>query len=340
MSRFAQFAPDERGVFIQEAAERLNVLPVIIEKDYWVAWILGRVFGNEAMAPHLVFKGGTSLSKVFGAIQRFSEDIDLSVSPVLLGFSESELDDAPSVSKRRKLFGKLQSACAEVVADRFLPELEKTLREQLGVRTDGRDWLSYHIDQTTDSPILLFEYPSTLTHGGGYIQPTVKLEFGSLTDQRPTGTHSVKPLLADAFSTFAEDCEEVVALEVERTFWEKATILHAEYHRPLDQPVRDRFARHYSDLAALCQHPAKLAALHRLDLLERVAKFKARFFASSWANYKMAKPGSLKLSPPIEREVELERDYSKMEPMFIVSPPTFTEVLRVLGLAEQEINAS
>ena len=80
-------------------------------------------------------------------------------------------------------------------------------------------------------------------------------------------------------------------MEVERTFWEKATILHAEHYRPANQSIRERFARHYADLAALWEHPARAAALARLDLLERVVKHKSRFFASSWANYEAAKPG-------------------------------------------------
>ncbi len=190
----------------------------------------------------------------------------------------------------------------------------------------------------TDSPVLLFEYPATTRVVAGYVQPTVKLEFGSLTDQRPTGTHAVEPLLADVIPEFAEDREEVVALEVERTFWEKATILHAEFHRPTEQPIRDRFARHYADLAALWRHAARNAALGRLDLLERVATFKARFFGSRWADYETARPGSLKLCPPAAREAELARDYEKMAPMFLAPPPAFAEILRVLRDAEREIN--
>jgi predicted nucleotidyltransferase component of viral defense system len=93
VSRLAERTREERGVFIQEAAARLGILQVIIEKDYWVCWLLGKIFADPRWEPHLVFKGGTSLSKVFNAIQRFSEDIDLSVSPVLLGHPENDLDD-------------------------------------------------------------------------------------------------------------------------------------------------------------------------------------------------------------------------------------------------------
>src|SRR5262249_11815482 len=143
MSRFAELSDEERGPFIEEAAARLGVLPLIVEKDFWVCWVLGRIFGNPAVGPHTVFKGGTSLSKVFGAIRRFSEDIDLAVAPAALGFKESSLDDAPSNSRRHKLFDELQEACAELVAGPFRAELEKGLRERLGTRADGRDWLTY-----------------------------------------------------------------------------------------------------------------------------------------------------------------------------------------------------
>ena len=102
MTPFSNLPRAERALVINEAAGRLGLVPLIVEKDFWVCWTLARIFEVEAMAPHVVFKGGTSLSKVFGAIQRFSEDIDLAVSPQALGFTAAELDEAPSASQRRK----------------------------------------------------------------------------------------------------------------------------------------------------------------------------------------------------------------------------------------------
>ena len=112
----------------------------------------------------------------------------------------------------------------------------------------------------------------------------------------------MEPLLADVIPEFAEDREEVVVLEVERTFWEKATILHAEFHRPTEQPIRDRFARHYADLAS--SGGMRPGTRHSEDWTcwERVATFKPRFFGSRWADYETARPGSLKLCPPAARE--------------------------------------
>jgi hypothetical protein len=169
----------------------------------------------------------------------------------------------------------------------------------------------------------------------------VKIEFGSLTDQRPKGRHPIVPLVAKlAADGFDDLSTEVVALEIERTFWEKATILHAEYHRPAAQPFRDRYARHYTDFAALWKHPAALPARTRRDLLERVRIHKSRFFGSSWANYAAACPGSLRLVPPESRLAELRRDCQAMEPMFMSTPPEFDEVVATLLEAEQILNSS
>jgi hypothetical protein len=167
------------------------------------------------------------------------------------------------------------------------------------------------------------------------------MEFGSLTDQRPTGTHAITPFVAElAPDVFDDFRAEVVALEIERTFWEKATILHAEYHRPAAQAMRDRFARHYADFAALWKHPGGRAAAARLDLLARVRIHKARFFASSWANYDTAVPGTLRFTPPDARLAELRRDYAAMEPMFLSPPPHFDEVIAALLAAEATINST
>jgi hypothetical protein len=339
MPLFAELDPDRRLRAIEAGAARLGVHSLILEKDFWVCWALGRMFGSPALAKDIVFKGGTTLSKVFGVIHRFSEDIDLSVSPATLGFDESSLDLEASKSRRAKRFGDLQASCASFVAQHFQPLLEKLILAGIGNRPGRRAWLEYQEDARTHSPVLRFEYPSVLPASAGYIEPSVKFEFGSLTDQRPTGTHHVMPLLADVIPGLESEKHAVVALEVERTFWEKATILHAEYHRPQNKAMPDRFARHYSDFVDLWRHPSRDAALGRLDLLDRVAMFKSRFFASGWANYVTATSKSLRLRPPREREAELERDYRKMEPMFFAPPRPFSEILDALSEAEHSIHS-
>jgi hypothetical protein len=285
---FARIPAEERALYWRNYSNRTGVPEFIVEKDFWVCWLLGRIFATPQLGAECVFKGGTSLSKVFHAINRFSEDIDFGLTPASLGWNEADLDDAPSTSQRQKRAKQLQADCAAAVEKRFLPELEAVVVACLGPCPGTGLWLRYELDAASQSPVILFPYPRAVPPGA-YIAPLVKIEFGSLTDQRPIGTHTITPLVAElASEAYGDFRAEVVALELERSFWEKATILHAEYHRPAAQPMRDRFARHYADFAALWKHPGGQTAAARLDLLERVRLHKSRFFASNWALVSMA----------------------------------------------------
>lgn len=329
----------EQTLIIRETASRRGVLPVMVEKDFWVSWTLAVLFAHPEFREQLVFKGGTSLSKVFGVIERFSEDIDLSVSPEFVGISEESVERAESRNKRTERMRELEAACIKRVRDRFVPELERIAREALGKRRGGAAWMEFQIDANTHSPVVLFHYPSNEATGFEYLGRLVKMEFGSLTDQRPVGTHALRPWVADEFPSHLEDFRcEVVALELERTFWEKATILHAEYHRDPAQVMRDRFSRHYSDVAALGRSAVADGALARDDLRQRVTDWKSRFFAANWARYDLAKPGTFRLVPPESRRAELERDYRAMRDMFLVEPPPFEQLLDSLGGLEKRIN--
>jgi hypothetical protein len=165
------------------------------------------------------------------------------------------------------------------------------------------------------------------------------MEFGSLTDQRPVGTHAVRPWVAEEFPGQLSDFRcELVALELERTFWEKATILHSEHHRDREKPIRERLSRHYSDMAALAGHAVVEQALADGGLLRRVADWKARFFAATWARYDLASRGTFRLGPPKFRLPELERDYHAMRDMFITAPPSFENVLATVRELEDRIN--
>lgn len=194
-------------------------------------------------------------------------------------------------------------------------------------------------DPQTKSPVILFHYPSSLPTGLAYIKRSVKLEFGSLTDQKPTGRYPIRPWIAEVFPAAFLDWKcEVIALEIERTFWEKATILHAEYHRPLDKPMRDRFSRHYADTAALANHPEAIKAIDRHDLRDRVVSWKNLFFRDSWANYTEAKPGTFRLIPKAERLSELRCDYRLMRDMYLIEPINFDDILSILSELEHRIN--
>lgn len=329
---FLALPEDERRLYFEQAAVRRNLSPVILEKDFWVCWLLGILFESE-FAGSLVFKGGTSLSKVFGVIDRFSEDIDLSLSPTFLNLPEA----GTSRNQANKWMTKAEAACGVAVQNQIAPALEAAVAGILGKR--DRAWFEFLTDPGTHSPVLLFHYPSNQSAGFEYLKRAVKLEFGSLTDQQPVGRHPVRPWVAEELPAAFPDWKcEVVALEVERSFWEKATILHTEYHRPADKPTPDRFSRHYADTAALAKHPTASNAVDQHELRRRVVQWKRQFFGTSWANYDQAKPGTFRLVPPPERRPALRRDYQTMRDMYLSEPAGFDDILSILSELEARIN--
>ncbi|MGO9115238.1 MAG: nucleotidyl transferase AbiEii/AbiGii toxin family protein [Thermoguttaceae bacterium] len=329
---FLALPADERNLYIEQAATRRNLSPVIMEKDFWVCWLLGLLFESE-FAPSLVFKGGTSLSKVFGVIERFSEDIDLSLSPEFLKLPVA----GTSRNQAAKWMKNAEAVCGSAVQHRIAPAMEAAAASVLG--KSERTWFEFVTDPVTNSPVLLFHYPSSQPSGFDYLKRSVKLEFGSLTDQQPTGRHPVRPWLADILPDAFKDWQcKVVALEVERSFWEKATILHTEYHRPVDKPTPDRCSRHYADTAALSKHPVASQAIKQHELRERVVGWKSQFFGSAWANYAQARPGTFRLVPPTERLPAIKRDYQAMRDMYLSEPASIDDVLGILADMENRIN--
>lgn len=329
---FIKLPSDERRLYIEQAAIQRNIDPVIIEKDFFVCWLLSILFKSQ-FADRLVFKGGTSLSKIFGAINRFSEDIDLSLSPTFLGLPES----AANRSQAEKWWKKAEEACEVAVQTQIISMLEAAALDVLGKNEQAR--FEFLKDPQTRSPVVLFHYPSSLPTGFAYIKRSVKLEFGSLTDQQPTGRYPIRPWIAEIFPLAFPDWQcEVTALEIARTFWEKATILHAEYHRPIGKPMRDRFSRHYADTAALANHSEAIKAIDQHDLRDRVVAWKNLFFRDAASNYAQAKPGTFRLVPRSERLPELQRDYQLMRDMYLNEPVSFDEIMSALVNLEHRIN--
>ena len=340
MFDFARLPQTERDLYFEQVADHRDLSKRIVEKDFWVCFTLRLVFSIPELSGKFVFKGGTSLSKVFGIIDRFSEDVDLSVDPEWLGVGgENRPDAAPSRSQFDKRWKKLNVACASAVDENVRPPLEEAIRSALGTHAEGGSYLAFKLDEQTQSPILTFSYPTTESDSAGYVHPQVKLELGSLTDQRPIGEHSVTSWVAEEFpDAFAEPSCRVVALEADRTFWEKVTILHTEYHRPAEKPMRIRHSRDCYDVCRMAAHPVGQRAMADLALLARVVHHKRTYFQSSWASYDTAKPGSLHIVPPDHRLGALRTDYQQMQEMFTKPPPSFEEILDQLRKVERAVN--
>jgi hypothetical protein len=325
----------DRADLFAETAERRDLSEAVVEKDFWVCWTLKQLFAIDSLRDRLLFKGGTSLSKINHAINRFSEDIDLAVDYVALGFTgdRDPRREGLSKSKRVAILAEMMTACQQYIGSEFLEVLRVRCEEILG---NGEDWTLAVSEQ--DRNIVRFQYPSAAPTLD-YIKPQVILELGTHAEFVPRDRFTVRAFAAEEFpALFAEPDVAVTSLLAKRTFWEKATILHAEFHRPAAKALPDRYSRHYYDLAMLAQSPVRAEALADLALLDQVVRHKETFYPSGWARYDLARVGSLRLVPPDERRVALERDYRSMSVMIFGEPPTFDSIIETLAALEKQIN--
>lgn len=338
MDAFAQLPASERRIYFEQTAARLGVSPQIIEKDFWVCWTLKQLFALPDIGPNLIFKGGTSLSKVFKIIERFSEDIDISIERGFLGFGgDNEPEAGGSNKEKQRRIEALKAACQRKIEGDLLPALTKVIQSNT---LHAEKWRLRPDDSDPDGQTLLFEYPQTSLPGtAGYLRQAVKIEMGARADHWPCETKPITPYVAEEFpKAFQGSSCTVKVLSAERTFWEKATILHAEYYRPSDKAMPDRFSRHYCDFYELIKKGVAKRAETQLELLARVAQHKSLFFKSSWARYGEATRGTLRIIPPEQRLNPLREDYRRMQEMFFGTPPEFNAMINALRQWESDFN--
>ncbi len=342
MDKIASQLQEERNALFGESANRREVLSQIIEKDFWVCWTLGKLFALPEISPHLIFKGGTSLSKIYGVIQRFSEDIDVSINRQYLGF-EGELDplNITGTNKRKIAVEEIKEACKLKVQGHLFGQLQESFSENLGA--DG--W-SLFVDETdVDGQTLLFTFPqassSSDTQGLRYIKPIIRIELGARAEHQPYEMRKIRSYAAEDFPDLFSNPEcEIKVLAAERTFWEKATILHDQYHRSETDKTAERVSRHYYDLFKLAKTEIAERAIKDKDLLKNVVENKKIFFTRAAAQYDEALTGYLHLSPKEERLSALKADYERMAEMFFSEPPKMAEILNELAKLEERINSN
>lgn len=337
MSEIHLLPQNERELFFRAAIDTKDMPYEVIEKDYWVVWVLKRLFSLEKMKPYLTFKGGTSLSKVYGLIDRFSEDIDLSIEREFFGFGEPHNpENAPSKKKQNAIIDNLSKACSNYVQTEMLASLKETFAAELRT-TDG--WQIFSDPEDPDAQSLLFEYPSNSSKTG-YIRPLVKIEIGARSEHWPVSEHKIESYVKEVLKEKINEPDTVIrVLNAERTFWEKATILHQYAHLPEDKKLPPRISRHYYDFFRLLSSEIKKKALIDTTLLERVAIHKSIYFASSWASYGTARKKTLKLLPSVRISKELERDYTLMKAMFFREVPNWESILNTIEQFENEFNS-
>ena len=331
MRKIALFPDQDRSDLFRNTADKMGLSDAIVEKDFWVCFTLDFLFHRSAWIDAITFKGGTSLSKAYHLINRFSEDIDLILDWRVLGYGLMEPWEARSNTKQ-DAFNKEANRRAEVfLAQTFLPAVKDALFEEIGreaqITIEDRD------PQT-----VIFAYPRIFSNSSTL--QVIRLEIGALAAWTPAKQAVITPYAADYYpQVFEQPGTSVLTVTPERTFWEKATILHQEANRPerLDMPLR--YSRHYYDLYRMAHSSVKETALNQPDLLQKVVDFKMKFYPRSWAQYPDAKPGTLRLTPPDYRLPALESDYESMKGMLFGDIPSFEAVMDAVRQLENEINA-
>lgn len=339
MDRFLSLSQDDRRQAFEQAALARGLASISIEKDFWVCLTLRELFALPEYGEHLTFKGGTSLSKAWGLIDRFSEDIDLTLERDYLGFgAEKGPEQAASRKERQRRLKALRDACRVCIAEKIQPALAKRFAQ---IIADEEQWTLLDDDDDPDGQTLLFAYPRFGTPKTvRYLRDQVKLEFGARSDPWPVETRTVTPIVAEEFpALFSAPESSVRALLPERTFWEKVLLVHEETFRPPEKPRPRGMARHYYDVWRLIEKGVASKALQDMALFERVASHRQVYFRQNWVDYETLKRGSIRLLPRADQDADWRSDYEAMRgEMFAGETPPFDDILSTVHLFELELN--
>lgn len=353
---------EERKQLFTEASVRHGRMPAtVLEKDFWVCWTLQQLFKIQEIAPYLIFKGGTSLSKAYGLIERFSEDIDLTIDKEYLGISEKDWPkDITSRKARQEFRKKLDKISGEATRIKILPLLEERFAKIFNAKSSN----GWSLTIAPNDPLtILFNYPVSVSYGNNlfrgnfgtgnfadsYIKPVIRLELGARGDIFPVASRSLSSYMAEIIPEIFESSDDlkitVPTLEAERTFLEKITILHDICHKEEDKPLKKASARHYYDVFMLIQKGIAKEALKDRALFEAVVN-NARLNCTdsnesqAYKAYDELLNLNGKLIPSENKHLSLQRDYKEMQEsgMFFADFPSFEEIIKELKNLEHTIN--
>lgn len=344
MSEFLHLKPKDQKQILDAYQESSSRFSAVTEKDIWVCWVLKHLFSMpEGIKKNMAFKGGTSLSKVYGVIDRFSEDVDITldyrqfevVKELNLQEGQTVPEERIGSGTRRRLDRALKHEVKSYITDIVAPYLRKCLEDI----PSGKDCL---VEVLEGGESLTLDFPSVLGKSKGqYMRDTVLIEFGGRNIIKPNESHTIKPYLADEFPDFRFPiAENVIVLSAERTFWEKATLIHVACHKPILASSAARLSRHWFDLASMSIHALGGGAVANIELMQDVVSLKQVFFNSTVANYDKCLSGGFCLVPDIESLQHLTRDYNEMQTanMLYGEKIAFESIMHDLKILEDKIN--
>lgn len=340
MNAIAKLPPKERGQIFTEAGARLGFAPFHVEKDFWVCWTLTSLFRSDRIGENLVFRGGTSLSKGWQCIERFSEDIDLAINRSWVGGEELvELKAGITTSERERRYKRLREQCRRVIGDVIAPHLVESLE---AISERGRERvITESIASDRDPFVVRVEYPgSGLTPPDDYFQPSVKIELSGRAEDAPAESREIVPYVREVFSELFEDeTTPISCILPQRTFWEKAALLHEQHTHPKPVEPANRQSRHLYDLHQLWTVGNLMASItHQDPMFRKVMAHRNDFFPYGWVNHLELSPGDLKLLPPPDRIGAWQADFVKMKSMFFGVPPSFEQVLATVQSIQNSLS--
>ena len=333
-------AIDRSGLFLA-AASRLGAPLINIEKDFWVCWTLNALYHRlPTNGPRMLFKGGTSLSKAYGLINRFSEDIDVTIFRNDLGHTATPEELAALSNKKRKAAIKaIQDDCCAYITGPLLSVLSELIAED----TKGKGRIE--IDPADDTgQTLLIWYPRVDENDTGYVQAAVKIESGAKSALDPNNPQTISPYIADDVTDMDLAVPDVRTIDAERTFWDKVVIVHGlrnwfDNRGELRQDGQ-RISRHYYDLHCMLDTDKGKAAVADIELGKNCVAHAKIFFNRPAFNLDSAKPGSFSLVPPQDMAARLIGDYKNTEAMIFGKAPTFESILTSIAALEEQLNKS
>jgi len=304
-----QLSVDDRKKIIDQISIQLKLLPQAIEKDWWVTMVLKALF-SMPFANYLSFKGGTSLSKCWNLIERFSEDVDIGIDREFLGF--------PGELTKTQISDKLRRASCSFVRNTMIKELEVRLL-QLGI-DKSLFTLNVNITRvtTTDPEIIEVIYQSIFPHME-YVQNRVLVEVSGRSMSEPLEEVEINSMISLAFpnAQFSDQSFVIKAVSPKRTFIEKACLLHEEFANETSDIRVDRMSRHIYDLEKLMDTKVVDEALKDTALYKSIIEHRKKFMGLKGFDYVTLLPQSISFTPPKEVLASWKDDYIKMQSSMI-----------------------
>lgn len=324
MNRIINLNQDRRKLLFEATARRMKVLPVIIEKDFWVCFTLNYLLNESKYKDRFIFKGGTSLSKCYGVIKRFSEDVDLVLRWDTIGFDDDEVYKERTKSQDSILGSFMNEKGASFIQN----ELKEDLSDNLASMVDGMEIVS----DNDDSLILYVKYPALFSNS--YISSVIKLEIGPVAEKTPIENRRIEPYCFNDFNVPNKEPFDAVIIDIARTFWEKVLILYAECNRPMEKKTPKRYSRHFYDVFTIYKSSYYPEIIENKSLFIEAKIFKSKYYRTAWSKIEESCLNNIKIVPSAERLKEISIDYENMKEMIFDNRPTFEQIIS--GLVELE----